>query len=37
MLAAMPKDNGQDYCTACFSGKYPVPIEDQQIKDSDER
>ena len=26
MLNAMPKDNGQNYCTACFSGEYPVSI-----------
>lgn len=28
MLNAMPKDNGQNYCTACFSGEYPVPIKE---------
>jgi amidophosphoribosyltransferase len=32
MLAAMPKNNGQEYCTACFSGEYPVPVEEAQTK-----
>jgi len=36
MLNAMPKDNGQDYCTACFSGDYPVQIEEKQIKERNE-
>jgi len=37
MLQAMPKDNGQSYCTACFSGEYPVEIEEEQIKERNER
>jgi amidophosphoribosyltransferase len=37
MLNAMPKDNGQSYCTACFSGNYPVEIEEEQIKERNER
>ena len=37
MLNAMPKDNGQDYCTACFSGNYPVQIEEMQIKERNEQ
>jgi amidophosphoribosyltransferase len=32
MLSAMPKDNGQNYCTACFSGDYAVTIEEAQVK-----
>jgi amidophosphoribosyltransferase len=32
MLASMPHNNGQEYCTACFSGNYPVPIEEEQTK-----
>jgi len=35
MLDAMPKDNGQDYCTACFSGEYPVDIKECLVKDND--
>lgn len=27
LLAAVPHDNGQGYCTACFTGDYPVSIE----------
>ena len=37
MLLAMPKDNGQNYCTACFSGEYPVKIEEEQLKERNER
>lgn len=36
MLAAMPHSNGQEYCTACFSGNYPVPIEEEQTKERHE-
>jgi amidophosphoribosyltransferase len=36
MLSAMPKDNGQNYCTACFSGDYPLAIEEEQIKERNE-
>jgi len=28
MLNAMPKNNGQNYCTACFSGNYPVSVKE---------
>ncbi len=31
MVNAMPSEQGQKYCTACFSGKYPIKIEDQEI------
>ncbi len=27
MLEAAPKDDGKHYCTACFSGNYPVKID----------
>ncbi len=36
MLSAMPKENGQEYCTACFSGDYPIPIEEEQLKERNE-
>jgi amidophosphoribosyltransferase len=36
MLNAMPKDNGQSYCTACFSGDYPIDIEEAQLKERNE-
>ncbi len=36
MLSAMPKENGQAYCTACFSGEYPIQIEEEQLKDRNE-
>lgn len=28
MIKAMPHQQGQKYCTACFSGKYPIKIDD---------
>jgi glutamine phosphoribosylpyrophosphate amidotransferase len=37
MLNAMPKDNGQEYCTACFSGEYPLQIEEEQLKERNEQ
>jgi amidophosphoribosyltransferase len=37
MLDAMPQDNGQEYCTACFSGKYPLQIEDEMRKERNEK
>ena len=30
--ASVPRDRGQDYCTACFSGKYPTAIEENGSK-----
>jgi amidophosphoribosyltransferase len=36
LLNAAPQENGEHYCTACFSGKYPVPIDDRQSKDENE-
>ncbi|MCB9057116.1 MAG: amidophosphoribosyltransferase [Calditrichae bacterium] len=30
MIDAMPQEGGQKYCTACFSGKYPVEVDDLQ-------
>jgi amidophosphoribosyltransferase len=37
MLSAMPRENGQNYCTACFSGEYPLEIEEEQIKERNEK
>jgi len=36
LLESVPTDNGVDYCTACFSGKYPVKIDELQTKDENE-
>lgn len=33
LLEAAPKDRGAQYCTACFSGEYPVPIDRETTKD----
>ena len=36
LLASVPHENGEHYCTACFSGDYPVAIDAQQRKDENE-
>ncbi len=36
LLASAPHENGADYCTACFSGRYPVKIDTNQTKDENE-
>jgi amidophosphoribosyltransferase len=33
LLEGAPKENGAHYCTACFNGEYPVPIERPTSKD----
>ncbi len=32
MLDSMPSDEGQSYCTACFSGIYPLKVKDLEEK-----
>ncbi len=36
MLESVPHSAGIDYCTACFTGEYPIPIEDELDKFSTE-
>jgi len=36
LLASVPHENGAHYCTACFSGKYPVEIDMNQSKEENE-
>ena len=36
LLEAAPHENGENYCTACFSGKYPVAIDANQSKEENE-
>jgi len=36
LLASVPHENGENYCTACFSGRYPVKIDATQTKDENE-
>lgn len=36
LLASVPGENGANYCTACFSGKYPVKVDTGQSKDENE-
>ena len=36
LLASAPQEHGEHYCTACFSGKYPVAVDTRQFKDENE-
>jgi amidophosphoribosyltransferase len=36
LLSAAPSENGEGYCTACFSGRYPISIDVRQSKDEHE-
>jgi amidophosphoribosyltransferase len=36
LLDSVPTDEGQSYCTACFSGNYPVEIDTHQTKEENE-
>lgn len=37
LLASAPTDNGKHYCTACFDGKYPVPIDREADKNENDQ
>lgn len=36
LLEAAPQDQGRHYCTACFSGEYPVPPDRETTKDAND-
>ncbi len=36
LMASVPCDDGVEYCTACFTGNYPIPIDKQTGKTSTE-
>jgi amidophosphoribosyltransferase len=36
MLASAPSEAGENYCTACFSGTYPIPVDVRISKDENE-
>ena len=36
LLASVPQENGANYCTACFSGKYPVSVDTNHSKEENE-
>ena len=36
LLASVPQNKGASYCTACFSGEYPTPIDSGGSKDAHE-
>lgn len=33
LLESVPNEHGESYCTACFSGQYPIPVEAEARKD----
>ncbi|MBZ0264401.1 amidophosphoribosyltransferase, partial [bacterium] len=33
LLNSVRREDGIDYCTACFTGDYPVPIEEEESKE----
>ena len=37
LLASAPIDGGKHYCTACFSGNYPVPIDPEAAKNENDQ
>jgi amidophosphoribosyltransferase len=37
MLTAAPSDEGRHYCTACFDGHYPVPIDPEAAKNENDQ
>lgn len=36
LLASVPQDRGQSYCTACFSGEYPTKVSVQGAKNEND-
>jgi amidophosphoribosyltransferase len=36
LLEVVPHGNGEGYCTACFSGEYPVPVDEELKKDEND-
>ena len=36
MLEAAPKEGGKHYCTACFSGNYPIPFDSGSEKNAND-
>jgi amidophosphoribosyltransferase len=37
LLASAPSDEGRHYCTACFTGEYPVPIDNEATKNENDQ
>jgi amidophosphoribosyltransferase len=37
LLESAPTDEGKHYCTACFSGNYPVPIDPEAAKNENDQ
>ena len=37
LLDSVPREDGQNYCTACFTGEYPIPVDQEEENGSKER
>jgi amidophosphoribosyltransferase len=37
LLESVPVEDGKHYCTACFSGDYPIPIDRETVKDENDQ
>ncbi len=37
LLASAPSQDGRNYCTACFDGNYPVPIDTEAVKNENDQ
>lgn len=36
MVEAAPKEDGRHFCTACFSGQYPIPVDSDSEKNAND-
>ena len=36
LLESAPHEGGRNYCTACFSGRYPIPIDKETTKNAND-
>jgi amidophosphoribosyltransferase len=36
LIEAAPREGGRNYCTACFSGNYPIPVDHPLVKDAND-
>jgi len=34
LMESVPQDNGVGYCTACFTGNYPIPVESKELDEN---
>jgi amidophosphoribosyltransferase len=37
LLASAPMEDGRHYCTACFDGNYPIPVDPEAAKNENDQ